>query len=218
MHARLSLPQTTSDTPRKRVYNAEKRAVDIAFSCFILIFFWWLFLLIAAVIKLDNPNGPVLFSQIRVGKNGTPFRMWKFRTMVPGAEEMLPALLTHNEKDGPAFKIKGDPRITPIGSFLRKTSLDELPQFFNVLAGDMSLVGPRPPLPAEVDKYTSFEWQRLSIKPGLTCIWQIQPNRDELSFNEWMQLDMLYLEQQNSRLDMEIIWHTVRAVLRAQGR
>ena len=127
-----------------------------------------------------------IFTQRRVGRNGKLFKMYKFRTMCPDAEQKLKDLMERNEKDGPVFKMKNDPRITRVGKFLRKTSIDELPQLFNVLKGEMSIVGPRPALPREVTQYTAYEWQRLYVTPGLSCYWQIAPHRDQLSFEEWM--------------------------------
>ena len=137
--------------------------------------------------------------------------------MVPHAEEQLHKLLDKNEMDGPAFKIKNDPRITRIGRIIRKTSIDETLQFINVLKGDMSLVGPRPPIPREVAQYTEYQKQRLSVKPGLTCYWQIQPNRNSLSFDEWIELDLKYIRERNFWVDWKIIWRTVGVVLGMTG-
>jgi lipopolysaccharide/colanic/teichoic acid biosynthesis glycosyltransferase len=154
-----------------------------------------------------------------MGLNGRKFSICKFRTMIPDAEDRLAELKLMNEADGPALKIANDPRIIPyIGKFLRKTSLDELPQLFNVLRGEMSLVGPRPPLPAEVEEYDLWQRRRLSMKPGLTCIWQIKPNRNDLSFNEWMSLDLNYIDNWSLGLDFSILARTALVVLGAQGR
>ncbi|MCP4138488.1 MAG: sugar transferase [bacterium] len=176
------------------------------------------FLGIALFIKIFS-SGPVFFKQERLGKNGRRFGLYKFRTMVPDAEKLLEKLKEQNEADGPAFKIKNDPRIIPyIGAFLRKTSLDELPQLMNVLKGEMSLVGPRPPIPGEVDEYDIWQRRRLSMRPGLTCIWQIAPSRNELSFDQWMELDLDYIDNWSLWLDFKLLWKTGLAVLGAQGR
>lgn len=140
--------------------------------------------------------------------------------MVPNAEEKLQEILHHNEMDGPAFKMKNDPRITRVGRFIRKTSIDELPQLFNILKGEkgeMSLVGPRPALPREVEQYDEYQWQRLYVTPGLTCIWQIQPNRNELTFDQWMELDVQYMRERSFLLDWKLIFKTVAAVFRMYG-
>jgi exopolysaccharide biosynthesis polyprenyl glycosylphosphotransferase len=177
------------------------------------------FLTIAIMIKIFSSRGPVFFTQERVGLNGRKFRLYKFRTMVPHAETQLEKLKHLNEASGPAFKIKKDPRIIPIiGTILRKTSLDELPQLLNVLKGEMSLVGPRPPLPSEVVQYDVWQRRRLSMKPGLTCLWQIAPRRNELSFHQWMQLDLDYIDSWSLWLDFSILFKTALVVVGAQGR
>lgn len=175
-------------------------------------------LIIAAMIKIVSP-GPVLFKQERVGLNGRIFNVYKFRTMVQDAEKKLAELKALNEADGPAFKIKNDPRIIPvIGKILRKTSLDELPQLFNVFRGEMSLIGPRPPLPSEVAQYNIWHRRRLSMKPGITCIWQIQPNRNDLSFDQWMDLDLEYIDNWSLKLDVEVFFRTIFVMLLGHGR
>ncbi len=175
-------------------------------------------LIIAAMIKIASP-GPVLFRQERVGLNGRIFNVYKFRTMVRDAEKKLAELKALNEADGPAFKIKNDPRIIPvIGKLLRKTSLDELPQLFNVFRGEMSLIGPRPPLPSEVAQYNIWHRRRLSMKPGITCIWQIQPNRNDLSFDQWMDLDLEYIDNWSLKLDVEVFFKTIFVMLLGHGR
>ncbi len=174
--------------------------------------------IIAVIIKIVSP-GPVLFKQERVGLNGRLFNVYKFRTMVKDAEKKLEELKALNEADGPAFKIKNDPRIIPvIGKILRKTSLDELPQLFNVFRGEMSLIGPRPPLPSEVAQYNVWHRRRLSMKPGITCIWQIQPNRNDLSFDQWMDLDLEYIDNWSLKLDVEIFFRTIFVMLLGHGR
>lgn len=174
-------------------------------------------LLTALLIVLDDPHGGPIFSQYRVGKNGRKFKLYKFRSMVVHAEDNLESLMQQNEMDGPVFKIKKDPRITRIGHFIRKTSIDELPQLFNILKGEMSIVGPRPSLPREVEKYTPYQMQRLLVTPGLTCYWQIQPQRNSLSFEEWVALDIQYIQDRSYWLDWKIIFKTVDAVLTCQG-
>jgi len=162
-------------------------------------------------------NGPVFFKQKRVGLRGRTFYMYKFRTMVVNAESLQASLLDQNEADGPVFKIKNDPRITTIGKFLRKSGLDELPQFINVLIGDMSLVGPRPPIPAEVKQYERWQLRRLSMKPGITCTWQIKPNRNDISFEEWMKMDLQYIDNWSNKLDLILFIKTIRTILKGSG-
>jgi exopolysaccharide biosynthesis polyprenyl glycosylphosphotransferase len=193
-----------------------KRAIDFSFSLAMLLAFFPLLVGTAFLIKLSSP-GPVFFRQERLGFNKRIFRLYKFRTMVPDAEQRMAALEHLNEVDGPAFKIKNDPRITKIGKYLRKTSIDELPQLVNVLKGDMSLVGPRP-LP--VRDYTGFskDWQRrrFSVKPGITCLWQIG-GRSKISFERWMDLDLQYIDQWSLWLDVKILAKTIPAVFRGEG-
>lgn len=198
-------------------YRLVKRAFDVAFSAFVLVGFSWLFLIVAVAIKIDDPKGPVFFAQERVGRDGKTFRMHKFRSMCADAEQRLAELQDLNEKDGPVFKIANDPRITRVGRVIRKLSIDELPQFINVLVGDMSVVGPRPPLPKEVAEYTPRQSQRLSIRGGLTCYWQTRRNRDSISFDEWVDLDLLYIKQCSVWADVKLIVQTVGVVLTAQG-
>ena len=192
-----------------------KRMLDAAISLAVLILLCPLMALVALLIKLTSP-GPVLFVQNRVGMNQRQFKLYKFRSMVADAEDRKFALAHLNERDGPAFKIENDPRITPIGRFLRKTSIDELPQLFNVLSGEMSLVGPRPPLPDEVKKYEWLFRKRLSVKPGITCIWQIS-GRNHVSFDRWMQMDHEYIENWTLLLDLKILLKTIPAVLFSRG-
>ena len=199
------------------VYTFVKRAFDIVFSLMVLAAFGWLFMLIALAIKVDDSTGPVFFKQVRVGKNGRLFHMWKFRSMYADAENRLAELMQFNEKDGPVFKMKDDPRITRVGRFIRKTSLDELPQFINVLFGEMSVVGPRPALPNEVVQYTAYQSQRLNCDAGITSFWQVQRNRDSLSFDEWVDLDLAYVRNRSLLTDLKLIFQTVGVVLTAQG-
>jgi lipopolysaccharide/colanic/teichoic acid biosynthesis glycosyltransferase len=170
------------------------------------------------LIKGFSP-GSVFYTQVRCGLYGRKFTLFKFRTMVPNAEEMQDSLSVFNEATGPAFKIKKDPRIIPyIGTFLRKISLDELPQFINVLRGEMSVVGPRPPIPSEVEKYELWQRRRLSMKPGITCLWQVQPRRNDISFEQWMDMDMNYIDHWSLRLDILIILKTIPAIIFGRGR
>lgn len=191
-----------------RAYLVTKRILDIALSVLGIIFLSPLFIIVAILIKLEDRNGPVIFKQVRVGKDGKEFTMYKFRSMVANAEELKPKLMSQNEVTGPVFKIKNDPRVTKVGKFIRKTSIDELPQLFNVLKGEMTLVGPRPPLPEEVAQYTSYEWQRLSVRPGLTCYWQVY-GRNSLPFEEWVRLDLKYIQERNLIVDIKLILRTV---------
>ncbi|MFC7645746.1 sugar transferase [Streptosporangium lutulentum] len=172
-------------------------------------------LVVAALIKSTGP-GPVLFRQARVGKGGEEFTVLKFRTMVPDAEQIKRILTELNEGDGVLFKIRNDPRITPLGSWLRRYSIDELPQLFNVVRGDMSLVGPRPPLPEEVARYGTDVRRRLVVKPGLTGLWQVS-GRSDLSWEESVRLDLRYVENWSLALDMQILWKTWSAVMRGSG-
>jgi exopolysaccharide biosynthesis polyprenyl glycosylphosphotransferase len=188
-----------------------KRLLDITASAFSLWALSPLLLLSAVAIMLTSP-GPVFFKQERVGLHGRTFFMLKFRSMVANAEELKKHLLLQNEQSGPVFKIRKDPRVTPIGRFLRKFSIDELPQLINVLRGDMSLVGPRPPLPSEVAKYEPWQRRRLSVCPGLTCLWQVS-GRNRVGFLDWMRLDMQYIDQWSFTRDLGLIFRTVPVVL-----
>jgi len=187
-----------------------KRTYDIIVSLAALIFMWPVLLLAALAIKLTSP-GPIFFGQERTGMHGRKFMLLKFRSMVPGAEQMRDELLALNEMDGPVFKIRNDPRITKVGKFLRKASLDELPQLINVLKGDMSLVGPRPPIPGEVSNYEAWQRRRLSMRPGITCFWQIR-GRNEIGFERWMKLDLEYIDNWSLGLDFKILLKTIPVV------
>ena len=200
-----------------RRYWVLRRAQDIVFSLLALILLAPMALLISLAIVLDSPGDGAIFRQRRVGRDGKLFWLYKFRTMCPDAEEQLNELLSQNQMDGPVFKIEGDPRITRVGRFLRKTSLDELPQLLNVLRGDMSIVGPRPALPREVELYSDYQRQRLYVTPGLSCYWQIAPHRNEMSFGEWVALDLKYIQERSFWVDWKIIFLTVRAMLMKYG-
>lgn len=201
----------------KPLYGFFKRVFDIVCSLLGLIILFVPLAIIAIVIWIDSPGASPIYRQDRVGKNGKTFKFYKFRSMVPNADKMLESLLSQNEMKGPAFKMKQDPRITRVGRFIRRTSIDELPQLWNVLKGDMSLVGPRPPLPREVAMYTEHQYQRLSVVPGLTCYWQIQPKRNTLSFDEWLSLDLKYISERNFWVDLKILFKTIGAVLGLEG-
>lgn len=189
-------------------YSVTKRLIDIVGSLCGIILLSPLFLIVAILIKLEDPKGKVFFAQERNGRYPKTFKMYKFRSMVHNAEELLKDLMDRNEQSGPVFKINDDPRITKVGKFIRKTSIDELPQLFNVLKGDMSLVGPRPPIPHEVDQYNSYQMQRLAVKPGLTCIWQVS-GRNNIGFDEWVEMDIEYIKTRNLWLDIKLIFKTV---------
>jgi exopolysaccharide biosynthesis polyprenyl glycosylphosphotransferase len=192
----------------KKGYLIAKRIMDICGALIGLICLSWLFLIVALLIKLEDPKGPVFFKQVRVGKDGKEFYMYKFRSMVTNAEELLESLLHLNEVSGAMFKMKDDPRVTKIGKFIRKTSIDELPQLWNVLKGDMSLVGPRPPLPREVAQYTEYDKQRLLVKPGCTGLWQIS-GRSNVGFKEMVELDLQYIRNRSILFDLKITLKTV---------
>lgn len=202
----------------KRLYWAGRRFQDILFSALALIVLSPVLLITAVAIYIDDPKGSPIFKQERVGRDGKRFSFYKFRSMCVDAEEKLESLLKDNEMDGPVFKMKDDPRITRVGRFIRKTSIDELPQLWNILKGDMSIVGPRPALPREVEQYGEYEKQRLIVQPGLTCYWQVRPNRNDTSFDEWMDLDMKYIQERSFLTDWKIIFKTVRAVLFGYGK
>lgn len=200
-----------------RKYWFSRRFQDIMISLLGLLILWPVMLIVALIIVIDSPGAGPIFTQVRAGRDGKHFKFYKFRTMHPKAEEKLHELLPYNEMQGPVFKIKEDPRITRVGRFLRKASIDELPQLWNVLKGDMSIVGPRPGLPREVEQYDDYARQRLLIQPGLTCLWQIQAQRNDLTFDEWVELDLRYIEERSFRLDWKIIFKTFGAVLGMNG-
>ncbi|MCH5210670.1 MAG: sugar transferase [Oscillospiraceae bacterium] len=205
----------TSEDLHKPVYEFVKRIFDAICSCLALVVLSPVFLITAIAVKAED-GGSVFYSQDRVGQDNEIFRMYKFRSMCPNAEELQQELMKYNEMDGPVFKIKKDPRITKVGKFIRKYSIDELPQLVNILKGDMSIVGPRPPLPGEVEQYNEYQAQRLLIKPGLTCFWQAY-GRSDLSFVDWVEMDMRYIKQRSFRLDAKLIVKTVFSVLFKRG-
>lgn len=188
------------------IYDTSKRCIDVLLSLSGLIILAPLLFLVSILIKLES-KGNVIFVQDRIGLNGKTFKMYKLRSMVSNAEDLKKDLMNHNDMKGPMFKMKHDPRITKVGKFIRKTSIDELPQLINVLKGDMSLVGPRPSLPSEVEKFEDWMMERLKVKPGLTCIWQVS-GRNNIGFEEWMKLDIKYVKERNMLLDLKLIFKT----------
>jgi lipopolysaccharide/colanic/teichoic acid biosynthesis glycosyltransferase len=196
-------------------YVAGKRLFDLAVGSLVFVLVIPVVPLIALMIKLDSP-GPVFYRQDRIGRGGRPFRFYKFRSMYREADRRRAELEAKNEQQGPVFKIKSDPRITPVGQFLRRSSMDEIPQILNVLRGEMSIVGPRPPLPVEVARYQPWHRRRLDVKPGITCLWQIA-GRSQIGFDEWMRLDMEYLRTRSLRTDLAIFVKTLPAVMARRG-
>ena len=197
------------------VYRVLKRSTDIVITVLLFILFLPIIPVVTVLIKLDS-RGPILFKQKRVGKNGKEFDFFKFRSMVQGAENVINALRPLSAADGPIFKLKDDPRVTPVGRFLRRSSLDELPQLINVLKGDMSIVGPRPNLPSEVAHYQPWQRRRLNVTPGITCLWQIA-GRSHIGFNEWMRLDLEYIQKRSYATDLKIMVKTLPAVIARKG-
>lgn len=197
------------------VYAICKRCFDLVAGSLGLILLIPIFPLVALMIKLDS-RGPVFYRQDRVGQGGRLFKFYKFRSMHHRADERMEELKALNEQSGPVFKMRSDPRITNVGRFLRRSSLDEIPQILNVLRGNMSVVGPRPPLPSEVERYLPWQRRRLDVKPGITCLWQIS-GRSQISFDEWMRLDMEYLKTRSFRTDLLIFLKTIPAVIARRG-
>lgn len=196
-------------------YEKIKRFFDICLSIAALVVLSPLLLVIAILIYLED-KGPVIYSQTRIGKDGRAFKLYKFRSMCVDADERLRDLQKLNERDGPVFKIRDDPRVTKVGKFIRKTCIDELPQLVNIIKGDMSIVGPRPPLPNEVEQYNSYQKQRLLVVPGLTCYWQIQKG-EETTFDEWVELDLKYIKERSILLDFRLILLTFKVILSGKG-
>jgi exopolysaccharide biosynthesis polyprenyl glycosylphosphotransferase len=204
-----------NSAPTDEVALLFKRAFDVISSSVAILLLSPAFIATAIAVKLDSP-GPIFFRQTRVGKNGRPFKMLKFRSMRVDAEDRLASLQALNEASGPVFKMRNDPRVTRVGRFIRRTSLDELPQFLNVFSGEMSIVGPRPPVPGEVKKYQRWQRRRLSVKPGITCTWQVS-GRSDISFDQWMKLDLEYIDTWSLWQDIQICLRTVPAVLLSRG-
>jgi len=207
---------TFINIPHNSFALAIKKILDISVSLFMIISLSPVLLIIAILIKLTSP-GPLIFKQVRVGLRGRQFNLYKFRTMIVNAEILRKGLEAENEADGPVFKIKDDPRVTKIGKYLRKTGLDELPQLFNILKGEMSLIGPRPPLHEETKLYKRWQLRRLSVKPGLSCFWQIKPDRNNIKFEKWMELDLAYIDNWSLRLDFIIFLKTIKTVFKRTG-
>lgn len=216
-NARKAAAGAPADFREKPVYSFFKRIQDIFLSALALTVLAGPMLILALIIYIDSPGAPPIFKQRRSGLNGQEFTFYKFRTMVPHAEEKQKEVAAYNEMDRPVFKIRHDPRVTRLGAFLRRTSIDELPQLVNALMGGMSLVGPRPPLPCEVGQYSDYDRQRLYVKPGLSCYWQIRPQRNSLSFREWMELDIKYIRERGFLTDWKIIFKTVKVVFTQEG-
>ena len=206
---------TFSTVPDHSVSIVAKRVLDFVVAALILILCLPLMLLSALLIKFTSP-GPVFYRQVRCGLYGRRFRLVKFRTMVEGAEDRLWEIRHLNEMEGPVFKMRNDPRVTPLGRYLRKFSIDELPQIWNVIKGEMSIVGPRAPLPEEVEHYSVKQRRRLSVKPGITCLWQIS-GRNDIDFNQWMELDLHYIDNWSFWLDVRIMLRTIPAVFTGRG-
>ena len=202
----------------KKNFWLKKRTFDLVVSLLAWLILSPFLLIIYIFIFIDDPHGSPIFRQKRVGRHGKLFTMYKFRTMVCNAEELKKQLETQNEMDGPVFKIKDDPRITRMGHFLRTTSIDEILQLVNVVKGDMSLVGPRPPLPDEVAKYDDYQKLRLVVTPGLTCIWQTASDRNDIPFDEWVEMDIDYIEHRTMLMDLKVLFKTALVVITREGR
>ncbi len=207
----IETPSICVKIPQKKWYEFVKHLFDITLSALALIILAPVFLFTAIAIRIDS-KGPIFYTQYRVGKNGKEFKMFKFRSMCSDADQKLKEIYHLNEKNGPIFKISNDPRVTKIGRIIRKLSIDELPQFINIIRGEMTIVGPRPPLINEVKQYTQYQTQRLSVIPGLTCYWQIS-GRSDLSFQEWVELDLKYINERGLLTDLKIILKTIPVVL-----
>jgi lipopolysaccharide/colanic/teichoic acid biosynthesis glycosyltransferase len=210
-------PCVLSPNWQRPLQVAGKRLLDILTSALALILLAPLFVVLGVLVKLTSP-GPVFYRWKVVGKNGSPFTGYKFRSMVIDADELKTTLKDQNEMTGPVFKITNDPRITPLGAWMRRYSLDELPQLYSVLKGDMSLVGPRPPLLTEYQQFTEYQRQKLAVKPGITCLWQVSGRNDINDFDAWVQLDLEYIRNWTQRLDLQILLRTVGAVFSGSGR
>jgi exopolysaccharide biosynthesis polyprenyl glycosylphosphotransferase len=207
---------TFANIPMNSIGITWKNFIDFFISFIVLFFLSPIFIFIALLIKIDS-KGPIFFKQARVGLRGRQFYLYKFRTMVVNAEEIRKKLEEQNEMDGPVFKIKNDPRVTKVGSFLRKTGLDEIPQLINVFKGEMSLIGPRPPLMSEVIQYKRWQLRRLSVRPGITGLWQVQPNRNAIKFEKWMEMDLEYIDEWSPSLDTKLMFKTVKTVFFRTG-
>ena len=203
----LQLERNIADNEKNSIYNFIKRCIDIIGALCGILLLSPIWIIVALSIRIES-KGPIFFGQERIGKNNKKFNMYKFRSMVSNAEELKERLQDQNEMSGPMFKMKNDPRITKVGKFIRKTSIDELPQLWNILKGDMTLVGPRPSLPKEVEEFEPWMKRRLDVKPGLTCYWQVS-GRNNIDFEEWMELDIRYIEERNLWVDIKLIFKTI---------
>lgn len=208
---------TNFEFKKNKAYSFVKRLFDFLVSLIMIVVLSPVFLIVMIVIALGDRKGKPIFTQLRCGKNGKTFKLYKFRTMRPDAEACLAELQSQNEMDGPVFKIRNDPRITKVGKFLRSTNIDELPQLVNILKGDMSFVGPRPPLPKEVEQYDDEDKLRLLVVPGLTCYWQVQKNRNDTSFKDWMQLDRDYITERSIFVDIKLMFKTFLMIFKRDG-
>ena len=200
----------------KPVYDFFKRFFDIFLCCIAMIPFAFIYIGVAIAQKIED-GGPVIYSSIRLTKGGKEFKMYKFRSMYPDADKHLEELLKHNEMTGPAFKMSDDPRITKVGKFIRKTSIDELPQLLNIIKGDMSIIGPRPPLPREVEQYTPYQMHRLDVKTGLACYHECMGRNDNPNFDEWVESDLKYIRERSLWTDFKVILMTIKVVLTGKG-
>jgi exopolysaccharide biosynthesis polyprenyl glycosylphosphotransferase len=218
VESHFGMPMPVFSTVRQEgTYLLWKRALDVTVSVVLLLLLSPLFLIIAIVIRLTSPDGPVFYRWKVVGTNKKPFVSYKFRTMVRNAPELKAQLAAHNEMTGPVFKMRNDPRVTPVGRILRKFSLDELPQLYSVLKGDMSLVGPRPPSQDEADRFEFWQRRKLSVKPGMTCLWQVNGRNEITDFAEWARLDLEYIQNASLWVDFKVLLKTIPAVLRGRG-
>lgn len=200
----------------KPVYDICKRIFDVVMSIFALSVLWPVFVIVAIAIKRED-GGKVFYTQTRLTKDQKPFKMYKFRSMYPDADKRLEELLQFNEMQGPAFKMENDPRITKVGHFIRKTSIDELPQLFNIIRGEMTIIGPRPPLPREVEQYTPYQLHRLDVKTGLACYHECQGRSEDKDFNNWVESDLKYIRERSMLTDLKVIFWTIRIVLTGKG-
>ncbi len=200
----------------KPVYDFFKRVFDLVMATFALIVLSPVFLITAIAIKCED-GGKAIYSQIRLTKGGKEFTMYKFRSMCPDADKKLEELLKYNEVKGPAFKMEDDPRVTKVGRFIRKTSIDELPQLLNIIVGDMSIIGPRPPLPREVEQYTPYQLHRLDVKTGLACYHECEGRSDDKDFDKWVESDLRYIRERSMLTDLKVIFKTIRVVLTGKG-
>lgn len=212
----IDTEKTFTPPAPKPAYELTKRILDLVMSTLALILLSPVFLGVAIAIKLED-GGQVIYRQIRITKGGREFKMYKFRSMCPGADAQLDALMEKNEMNGPAFKIRDDPRVTKVGHFIRKTSIDELPQLLNIIKGDMSIIGPRPPLPREVAQYTPYQKHRLDIKTGLACYHECSGRSDSHDFDEWVESDLKYIQERSLLTDLKVIFWTIRVVFTGKG-